>query len=85
MDGEGAGSTPALTGSSAPECDEDAEPRTLLDPVDDQRNLIETLISLGVEHGVAARKVVEVYSPPRVTKAARQRPDLNIEGLRTFD
>ena len=31
------------------------------------------------------KKVIEVYSPPRVTKAARQRPDLNIEGLRALD
>ena len=36
--------TPALIGSAP-----DAEPRTLLDPVDDQRHLIETLTSLGVE------------------------------------
>ena len=73
--------TPALIGSSAP----DAEPRKIVDPVDDQRHLIETLISLGVEQGVALKKVIEVYSPPRVTKAARQRADLNIEGPIALD
>ena len=34
---------------------------------------------------MAAQKVSEIYSPPRITKMAKMRPSLNIEGLRAFD
>ena len=63
-------------------------PRTLLDPVDDQRHLIGTLISLGMENSMVVKKVVEVYSPPRVTKAARQkaRPQhRRVDSIRSVD
>ena len=46
---------------------------------------METLMSLGVAQDVAALKVSDIYSPPRVTATARLRPDLNITGLRAFD
>ena len=77
----------ASEGTTTPpqDCDEDAEPRTLVDPIGGQRHLIDTVISLGVEQGVAVKKAIEVYSPTRGTKAARQRPGLNIEGLRALD
>ena len=65
--------------------DDEVAPRELLDTVKDHRSLLETLISLGVDQGEALKKVSEVYSPPRVTKAALRRPDLNIKGLRAFD
>jgi hypothetical protein len=65
--------------------DEEVGERFLLDPVDEQRNLIETLIILGADQGVAAQKVSEIYSPPRITQMAKMRPSLNIEGLRAFD
>ena len=64
---------------------DEAEPRRLLDPVDDKRNLIETLISPGVDQDEAVKKVPEVYSPPRVTMAALCRPDLNIKGPRAVE
>ena len=57
-DRDGTGLTPALTGISAPYSEEDAEPRGVFDPVDDQRHLVDTLISLGVEQGVTVKKVI---------------------------
>ena len=42
-------------------------------------------MSLGVEQSIAAVKVSELYSPPRVTEAARTRPDLGVKGLKAFD
>ena len=43
--------------------------------------LLKTLMSLGVEQSIASVKVSELYSPPRVTEAARTRPDLGIKGF----
>ena len=40
--------------------EEECDPRNLLDPVDEHRSLIETLISLGVEQGAATKKVSEL-------------------------
>ena len=37
--------------------DEEVSDRFLLDPVDEQRNLVEMFISLGADQGAAARKV----------------------------
>ena len=37
--------------------DEECDPRYLLDPVDERRSLVETLISMGVEQGAATNKV----------------------------
>ena len=65
--------------------DEEVSERFLLDPGDEQRNLVETLISLGADQGAAAQKVSDIYSPPRIIKMARMRPSLNIEGVRAFD
>ena len=42
-------------------------------------------MSSGVEQSIAAVKVSELYSPPRVTEAARTRPDLGIKGLKAVD
>ena len=65
--------------------DEECESRNLLDPVDEQRSLVETLMSLGVDQGAATKKVSELYSPPRVTREAQRRPALGISGIRAFD
>ena len=65
--------------------EEECDPRNLLDPVDEHRSLIETLISLGVDQGAATKKVSELYSPPRVTLEAQRRPALGISGLKAFD
>ncbi len=54
--------------------EEECAPRKLLDEVDEQRSLIETLLSLGVDQGAAIKKVSEIYSPPRVTLEAQRRP-----------
>ena len=67
------------------EDDNEAPPRSLLDTVNDHRSLLETLISLGADQCEALKNVSEVYSPPRVTKTAARRPDLNAKGLRAFD
>ena len=58
--------------------EEECESRNLLDPVDEHRSLIETLMNLGVDQGAATKKVSELYSPPRVTREARRRPALGI-------
>ena len=63
------------------ECDS----RNLLDPVDEHRSLIETLMNLGVDQGAATKKVSELYSPLRVTRESQRRPALGISGLRAFD
>ena len=65
--------------------EEECDPRNLLDPVDEHRSLMETLMSLGVDQGTATKKVSELYSPPRVTREAQRRPALGISGLRAFD
>ena len=76
-----------LNGDDAdrPEEEEECAPTNLLDPVDEQRSLIETLLSLGVDQSAAAKKVSELYSPPRVTLEAQRRPALGISGMRAFD
>ena len=65
--------------------DEETGERDLPDPVDEQRNVLETLLSLGVDQGEAMQKVIELYSPPRVVDTAQRRPSLNVKGLRAFD
>ena len=65
--------------------EKEIEERYLLDEVSEERALLEILISLGVEQSIASVKVSELYSPPRVTEAARTRPDLGIKGLKAFD
>ena len=65
--------------------EEELEETHLLGEVSDQRALLEILLSLGVDQDVAAIKVSELYSPPRITKAAHVRPDLGTKGLKAFD
>ena len=65
--------------------EEETEDRQLLDPVDEERGMIETLLSMGVDGDEAMAKVSEIYSPPRVTDMANRRPGLNIKGLGAFD
>ena len=48
--------------------EEEVEERHLLDEVSDQRALLETLLSLGVDQDVAAIKVSELYSPSRIPR-----------------
>ena len=81
----GSETTATIMRTSIPNDEEEIEERRLLDPVDETRSLMETLMSLGVAQDKAALKVSEIYSPPRVTATARLRPDLNITGLRAFD
>ena len=76
---------PSTSSSWADLLDEEVSDRFLLDPVDEQRNLVKTLISLGADQGSAAQKVSEIYRPPRITKMAKIWPSLNIEGVRAFD
>ncbi len=64
--------------------EEEGDSRNLLGPVNEQRSLMETLISMGVEQGAANKKVSEIYSPPRVTLEAQRRPALGISGLKAF-
>ena len=71
--------------SWADQLDEGLGDICLLDPVDEQRNLIETLISLGVDQGAAVQMVSEINSLPRITKMAPRRPSLNVEGVRASD
>ncbi len=52
--------------------EEECAPRILLDPVDEQRSLMESLMSLGVDQDAAAKNMSERYSPPRVTLEARR-------------
>ncbi len=65
--------------------EEECAPRKLLDTVDEQRSLIETLLSLRVDQGAAMKKVSEIYSPPKITVEAQRRPALGISGLKAFD
>ena len=65
--------------------EEECAPRKLLDTVDEQRSLIETLLSLGADQGAAVKKVSEIYRPPRVALEAQRRPALGISGLKAFD
>ena len=60
------------TGSWADLLDEETGERKLLDPVDEQRNVLETLLSLGVDQGEAMQKVTELHSPPRVVDTAQR-------------
>ena len=74
-----------LGDNQADESEDECAPRKLLDTVDEQRSLIETLLSLGADHGAAIKKVSEIYSPPRITLEAQRRPALGISGLKAFD
>ena len=65
--------------------EEECAPRKLLDTVDEQRSLIETPQSLGVDQVAAVKKVSEIYSPPRVTLEAQRRPALGVSGIKEFD
>ena len=65
--------TSTIMRTSIPNDEEEIEERRLLDPVDEPRSLMETLMSLGVAQDVAALKVSEIYSPLRVTATARFR------------
>ena len=52
--------------------EEECAPIKLLDTVDEQRSLTETLLSLGVDQGAAMKTLSEIYSPPRVTLEAQR-------------
>ena len=60
-------------------------PETAVDPVGEPRDVLDALLSLGVDLGEAMQKVTELYSPPRVVDTAQRRPSLNVEkGLRAL-
>ncbi len=40
--------------------EEECDPRYLLDPVDEQRSIMETLISMGVEQGASNKNVSDI-------------------------
>ncbi len=46
---------------------------------------LELLLTLGVDVGVARRKVVELYSPPRVTTKNARLPSVHVAPGETFD
>ena len=51
----------------------------------DAKRIVRNLQSLGISKKEAYATVWEFYSPPRVTKLARDEPDLKVTGERSFD